>query len=144
MVTIQDNSDIIEIIDAYSKEYAEDSMIDEYRLREMLLKIAGIKGKWVTYKAINKAKLYKLKQKRDNLIEEAVPAIQQKREDEGHNVTKRGAEMILRSTKKFKDLDNSITKLTILSEYLEDSVKCIQFINNDIKNLIDTIKVDEM
>lgn len=144
MITIQDNSDIMDIIETYSNEYFEDSIIDECKLREMELKIPSIKGKWATYKGINKAKLFKLKQERVKLIEEAVPAIQQKRESEGHVVSKKGAEFILRGTKKFKDLDEKITKLTILNEYFEDSLKNIQSISFDIKNLVDTIKIDEM
>ena len=144
MVTKQDDSDIMEIIDTYSKEYAEDTIVDEFRLNEMLLKIPGIKGKWVTYFSINQAKLYKLTKEAENLIEEAVPVIQQKRETEGHNVTKKGAEMIVKNTKKYKELSDKISKLKVLDQYFQRSLGMIQYINQDLRNFIDSKKMDEM
>lgn len=140
----QEPSDLMEILGKYAKEYGEDTHIDELRLRETLLKMAGIKGKWITYKAMNRAKLIKLKKQHQQLLDEGVDVIKQKRAEEGNPVSSRGAEMILRNTKKFRELDERIESLSALVDYFSDSVYAIQNINWDIKNVIETIKIDEM
>lgn len=136
--------DLLSIIENYAKEYHEDTLIDEMRLREMELKIPGLKGKWACYKAVNKAQLVKLKNQRDELLDEGVALIKQKKEDEGNPVSLKGAEYILKRSEKYKQLDEKITRLTVLCEYFEDSVKNIQSIGFDVKNLVDTLKLDEM
>ena len=140
----QEPEELMDIIAKYAKEYGEDTHIDELRLREVLLKMAGIKGKWISYKAYNKAKLIKLKRQQEQLLEEGVDIIKQKKENEGHPVSSKGAEMILRNTKRFKELNNKVENLSALVDYFSDSVYAIQNVNWDIKNLIETIKIDEM
>ena len=141
----KDSDDIIEILTAYADEYSNDSRIDEFRLKEMELKIPGLKGKWASYKAVNKAQLYKLKKERDRLIEEGVPKIKERNEAQGNPViSNKHAENILKQSKMFKELEESINRLTVLCEYFEDALKNMQQIGFDVKNLVDTIKIDEM
>ena len=139
-----DENDILTILEEYTSEYYKDTHIDEIKLREMELKVPGLKGKWASYKAINKAKLFKLKKQREELMDNGIDMIKQKREADGNPVSYKGAENILRNTKKFKELNKQIERLTILCDYFEDALKNIQSIGFDIKNLIDTIKLDEM
>jgi len=136
--------DILDILERYSKEYHEDTVLDDFRLREVELKVPGIKGKWASYKAVNYAKLLKLKRQREELLDEGISIVKQKREDDGNPVSLKGAEYILRKSSNFRELDNKISILTLLCEYFDDSLKNIQSIGFDIKNLVDTIKMDEM
>ena len=136
--------DILDILEQYSKEYHEDTVLDDFRLREVELKVPGIKGKWASYKTVNYAKLLKLKRHREELLDEGVEIIKNKREDDGNPVSLKGAEYILRKSTKFRELDHKISVLTLLCEYFDDSLKNIQSIGFDIKNLVDTIKMDEM
>lgn len=140
----QEPSDLMEILAKYAEEYGKDTYIDELRLREALLKIAGIKGKWITYKAMNTAKLIKLKKQQQQLLDEGIDIIKQKKDEEGNPVSRRGAEMILKNTKKYRELDERVESLTALVTYFVDSVKAILDINWDIKNLIDNNKMEEM
>jgi len=138
------SEDIIEIIEKYSKEYGMDTILDETRLREIELKIPGIKGKWASYKAVNKAKLFKLKKDRDRLLSDGVEIVYKERSESGNPVSKHGAEKILRNTQKFQVIAQDIERLTILCEYFEDTLKNIQSIGFDVKNLVETIKIDEL
>jgi hypothetical protein len=140
----QEPSDLTEILAKYAEEYGKDTYIDELRLREVLLKIAGIKGKWITYKAMNTAKLIKLKKQKQQLLDEGIDMIKQKRDEEGNPVSRRGAEMILKNTKKYRELNERVESLTALVTYFNDSVEAILDINWDIKNLIDNNKMEEM
>lgn len=140
----QEPEELMDIIAKYAKEYGEDTYLDELKLRESLLKMAGIKGKWISYKCINKAQLIKLKKQKDKLMDEGVDLIKNKREEDGNPVSKKGAEMIIKDTKRYKELDYKIQTLTALVEYFNDSVDAIKGINWDVKNLLDDIKMDEM
>lgn len=140
----QEPSDLMEILAKYAEEYGKDTYIDELRLREVLLKIAGIKGKWITYKAMNTAKLIKLKKQKQQLLDEGIDIIKQKRDEEGNPVSRRGAEIILKNTKKYRELNERVESLTTLVTYFNDSVEAILDINWDIKNLIDNNKMEEM
>jgi hypothetical protein len=140
----QEPEELMDIIAKYAKEYGEDTRIDELRLREMLLKMAGIKGKWISYKAYNKAALIKLKRRQERILDEGVDIVKQQHEDAGHPILKKGAEEILKNSKKYKEITHKVENLTALVEYFSDSVYAIQNINWDIKNLIETIKIDEM
>jgi len=141
----KNQEDILELLDHYGKEYAQDSTIDEFRLKEMELKIPGLKGKWASYKAVNKARLFQLKEERNHLVEEGVPKLIKRNEESGNPpYSEKRAEYLIRSSKKYKELTDSINKLTILCEYFDDALKNMQQIGFDVKNLVDTIKIDEM
>jgi hypothetical protein len=140
----QQTEDILDIIEKYAKEYGADAYIDEFRLRELELKIPGIKGKWASYKAVNRAKLFKLKRERDKLLDEGVDIIKSKRESQGNPISNKGAEFILKKSTQYREVNDKIEKLTILCDYFDDCLKNIQSIGFDIKNLIDTTKIEEM
>lgn len=133
-----------EVAQKYIEEYARDSVVDELRMGEIQLKIPGIKGKWASYKLINKLKLNKLLREKAELLNRGVDMIYEKKKDEGHNVTRTGAEKILRRTEKFRTLDEKIQNLTELCEYFDKCVKFIGDIHWDVKNWVDTKKIDEM
>lgn len=132
------------IIQNYINEYANDVKINEERLREVELKVPGLKGKWSGRKAINLAKLYELKKLRDNYIENNLDKLINKLKDNGEIVTKMGAEKMLRNSAKMKDILDNIKRLEILCEFFESCEKNMQSMGFDVKNLVDTIKIDEM
>jgi hypothetical protein len=136
--------DIVDIVQQYADEYFRDTYVDELKLNEMTLKVPGIKGKWATYKSINRAKLHKLIKQKQELLDSGIEMIKQKRESEGNPVSFKGAENILRNTKKFKELQTEIDRLTILTDYFQDALDCIKSMNWDVKNIIEAIKLDEM
>lgn len=136
--------ELLVILQKYIDEYALDSAIDELRLREQELKIPGIKGKWASYRAVNKAKLARLKYDRDILLEKGVEMVYDAKQKQGDPITKKGAEYIVKKSEKYLNLDKKITNLTILCEYFDDCLKNMQSITFDLKNLIDTIKIDEL
>jgi hypothetical protein len=136
--------DVEEIVKEYIEEYSKDVNFDETRLREYELIIPGLKGKWSGYKAINKAKLNKLKRERESLLEHGVDAVYNQKKDAGDNVTKKGAEEILKRSKTFKEIDHKVDELYVLVELFESCELNMRQLGFDIKNLIDTIKLDEM
>ena len=138
------SKDIEEIAEDYAKELLHDSILDDTRLREIELKIPGIKAKWATYRSINNARLYKLNVERNRLVADGVKMIVKKREAEGNPVSQKGAEYMLKHSEQYLNLTQRIDKLEFLANTFTDYLYVIKGITYDVKNLVETIKVDEM
>ena len=78
------------------------------------------------------------------MLEDGVGVVYNQRKDSGNNVTMAGAEAILKRSNIYREINQKVGRLTVLVELFESCEKNMQYINNDVKNLIDVIKLEEM
>lgn len=137
--------DLEKSINKFAKELLNDTHLDELRLIEIELKIPNVKAKWSMYYAVNKAKLNRLKTELEDVIESNIDNVMKFRAKEGNPVSAKGAENIIRKSKKVKELENRIKKMEILCEYLGKNLEVvIKNLNWDVRNVVDTRKLDEI
>lgn len=135
--------DIKDVLEKYINDYQNDVIIDEFRLKEIELKVPSLKGKWSAIKARNKAELIRMKAELDDYVNTSLPILIQKSNESGNPLSKTKAEYKLKQSKKYKEHKNKIDNLSILVEFFESCEKNIQSMGFDIKNLVETIKLDE-
>lgn len=139
---MQDLEKVVEII---AKEYRDDVYLDQLNLREMELRAPSLKGKWSEMRWRHRAKLFNVKQTRDDMVNpNMVRMVREKKETEGHSMTLKSAELLIKNSSKYKELNGKVERLEIICGFLESCEKNMQSIGFDIKNLVDTIKIDEM
>jgi hypothetical protein len=139
----QENLSIPELTQKYIQEFYVDSNIDPLRIREVMLKMLSIKGKWASYKAVHRMKLNQLKSEQKRLIYEGVELIKNKRESEGNPVSSKGAGEILKNKKKYRELDEKIDNLNDLCIFFDDCLKSIMYDKN-IQSWVETTKLEEL
>jgi hypothetical protein len=137
------NETLEEILESYIKEYNIDVFIDEMRLREIELKIPSLKNKWSGRKAIHRAKLVELKKRLADYETNGVDMIKSEMEKKGEMISRAGAENILKKTEAYKILISDIEKLNVLYSFFESCEKNMQSMTFDVKNLVETIKIEE-
>lgn len=139
------NDETIEdVLNTYIAEYNTDVQFDEFTLREMELKVPGLKNKWSGRKAIHKARYYQICDEIDNFINDNIDRIIKKSDDVGKKVNKIGAESIIKKSREYKDLITKKNNLKVLTDYFESCEKNIMSLGFDVKNLVETIKLDQM
>lgn len=129
-----------ELIKKYQAQYEEFVKIDDFNLESITKRVPAEKHFWVCRlidAKIDKDKLYKLKAStkhtlQKKLMEESPVALNKQYLDD------------LDKTPSLEAINQKIKELEYLIEYLEKLVSQITFIGNDIKNILELRKLQEM
>ena len=129
-----------ELIKKYQTQYEEFAKINDFNLEDVTRRVPSEKHFWVCRlidAKIDKDKLYKLKAStkhtlQKKLMEESPVALNKQYLDD------------LDKTPSLEAINQKIKEQEYLIEYLEKLVSQITFIGNDIKNILELRKLQEM
>ena len=131
--------EIEDIIDQYLKEISIDTNLDRLEVTSTQEQLVSNKHKWSARLINHKIKLNNLKSKRSSLLEEYIADYQDK---EPVRVNRSIAERAVENKKGVKAIDLKIQNEVLIVSFLENIYKNISFATNDIKNLVELMKLE--
>lgn len=130
----------MELIKKYQAQYEEFCKIDDFNLDERAKRVPAEKHFWVCRLVdakIEKDRLYKLKASTKNTLQKKIM------EESPVTLNKQILDDIEKSTS-LESINHKIKEIEYLIEYLEKLVNQVTFIAQDIKNIVEIKKMQEM
>ena len=131
--------DVGDIINQYLEEANLDTDLDRLEVVNTQERLVNNKHKWSARLINHKINLSNLKFKRESILEEKVTEYQN---TEPVRVNRNIAEKAVQNKKEIKTLDLKIKNEQLIIDYLENIYKNISFATNDIKNLVELMKLE--
>lgn len=132
-----ENIDSLSIFTKFKMELDEDLKLEDFNIKDTQLKLPGIKHKWVARCIQKKIDRNKLKKIRLEAIEKMVNKI---RSDGPVMVSDKTLALQAEATDIIKRIDEKLTELDFIIEYLEKVEKITSMMTYDIKNLTEIYK----
>jgi hypothetical protein len=130
---------IDEIIEQYTIESSIDTNIDRLNVTEVQEKLVNNKHKWSARLINHKIKLNKYRNQRFTILEEKIEEYQN---TQPVMVNKSIAEKAVSKKKDIRIIDNKIENEILIIQHVENIYKNISFATNDIKNLVELMKLE--
>ena len=130
---------IDEIIEQYTIESSIDTNIDRLNVTEVQEKLVNNKHKWSARLINHKIKLNKYRNQRFTILEEKIEEYQN---TQPVMVNKSIAEKAVSKKKDIRIIDNKIENELLIIQHVENIYKNISFATNDIKNLVELMKLE--
>ena len=130
---------IDEIIEQYTIESSIDTNIDRLNVTEVQEKLVNNKHKWSARLINHKTKLNKYRNQRFTILEEKIEEFQN---TQPVMVNKSIAEKAVSKKKDIRIIDNKIENEILIIQHVENIYKNISFATNDIKNLVELMKLE--
>ena len=130
---------IDEIIEQYTIESSIDTNIDRLNVTEVQEKLVNNKHKWSARLINHKIKLNKYRNQRFTILEEKIEEYQN---TQPVMVNKSIAETSVSKKKDIRVIDNKIDNDILIIQHVENIYKNISFATNDIKNLVELMKLE--
>ena len=131
--------DVSDIIDQYLEEANLDTDLDRLEVINTQERLVNNKHKWSARLINHKINLSNFKFKRESALEDRITEFQN---TEPVRVSRTIAERAVRNKKEIKSLDLKIKNEQLIIDYLENIYKNISFATNDIKNLVELMKLE--
>ena len=131
--------DVGDIINQYLEEANLDTDLDRLEVVNTQERLVNNKHKWSARLINHKINLSNLKFKRESALDEKVTEYQN---TEPVRVNRNIAEKAVQNKKEIKILDVKIKNEQLIIDYLENIYKNISFATNDIKNLVELMKLE--
>ena len=128
-----------DIINQYLEEATLDTELDRLEVVSTQEKLVNNKHKWSARLINHKINLNNLKVKRSSILEDKITEFQN---TEPVKVNRSIAERAVQNKKEIKNLDLKIKNESLIIDYLENIYKNISFATNDIKNLVELMKLE--
>jgi hypothetical protein len=132
---------ITDLMQKYNDELTETLKIDEFSVKDISLKLPGIKHIWVSRLINAKSDLKKLESQRTEIINKLSKHIQQESKVELSDL---GAKKAAETQDIHQKVNTIIKDQEILIEYLEKIEKILSNMTWDVKNIIDLIKLETL
>lgn len=127
-------------LDKYIEQYTEFAKIDDFNLEERAKKVPAEKHYWVCQWIDAKKRKMALERKKKKLGE----AVKQKMIDNSPvNLNKFAIDAALNDSPSLEKINEELEECSLLIEYLDQMVRQITFIGNDIKNIIAVKTLEE-
>jgi hypothetical protein len=131
--------EIGDIINQYVDEASIDTNLDRLEVTSTQEQLIANKHKWSARLINHKIKLNNFKFKRSSLIDEYIKEYQDR---EPVRVNRSIAEKAVQNKKEIKIIDQKIQNEILIISFLENIYKNISFATNDIKNLVELMKLE--
>lgn len=128
-----------EVYDRYKRQFAEWSSINLMNIGEKTMSAVSQKQWAVARLHDTKRELVKLNKDKKKLKQEIVNKIS---ENSPVNIDKKSMEAI-DNLPQLEEMNETIKDCEFVIKYLEDVVKMYQYVNQDIKNIIDVIRLEQ-
>lgn len=129
----------MEILEKYIEEVTEDTRVDEINVKDVSMRLPGLKHKWVARLINHKKGLYKLEREKEEIIEAMVKKIKERGDIQ---LSKTAMTAKISTIESVKDLDARIDDLKALVDYLEHVETTFRYMTNDLKNVIDIMRME--
>jgi hypothetical protein len=129
----------MEILEKYGQEIAEDTAVDEINVKDVAMRLPGIKHKWVARLIKHKRQLNRLDKEKEDVIEATLKKIKEKGDIQ---LSKSAMTAKISTLESVKVLDEKIDEQKALVDYLEHVESIFRYMTNDIKNVIDIMKME--
>ena len=130
---------IDEIIEQYTIESSIDTNIDRLNVTDIQEKLVNNKHKWSARLINHKIKLNKYKANRLAILEEKIDEYQN---TQPVMVNRSIAEKAVSKKKDIRVIDSKIENELLIIQHVENIYKNISFATNDIKNLVELMKLE--
>ena len=130
---------IDEIIEQYTIESSIDTNIDRLNVTDVQEKLVNNKHKWSARLINHKIKINKYRNLRVVLLEERVDEYQN---TQPVMVNRSIAEKAVSRKKDIRDIDDKINNELLIIQHVENIYKNISFATNDIKKLVELMKLE--
>jgi hypothetical protein len=131
--------DVGDIINQYLEEANLDTDLDRLEVISTQERLVNNKHKWSARLINHKINLNNLKFKKESALEDKVTEFQN---TEPVRVSRSIAERAVRNKKEIRALDVKIKNEQLIIDYLENIYKNISFATNDVKNLVELMKLE--
>lgn len=128
-----------ELFQKYQSQVEKDLRFNQYNVQDLTMRLPGLKHFWVGKLIEAKINLKKLEDKKKELID----TLQNKTRPE-IGLSKVSMANIVLNNDTVREINNKIEEYKIIVEYLEKVEKIFHNASFDIKNYIETIKIDEV
>ena len=130
---------MFEVFEKYRKQVEQDLKFDEYNVQELTMRLPALKHFWVGKLVEAKISLKRLEDKKRELID----SLQTKTKPE-IGLSKSSLSNIVLNNETVREVNSKIEEYKVIVEYLEKVEKIFHSATFDIKNFIETIKIDEV
>ena len=131
--------DVGDIINQYLEEANLDTDLDRLEVVNTQERLVNNKHKWSARLINHKINLSNFKFQRESALEDRITEFQN---TEPVRVNRNIAERAVQNKKEIKTLDLKIKNEQLIIDYLENIYKNISFATNDIKNLVELMKLE--
>jgi len=132
---------LMEILHKYIKEMGVDCELDEFNLKDVQLKLPGIKHKWVGRLVRHKGDLEQLTYNKDNAIKQIAQEII---DTATYQVTLASAQKAAEKHASIKKINEDIREQKLIIEFLEKGEKIFSSMSFDIKNITEIMKLETL
>ena len=129
------------LVEQYIAEIDADVKVDSFNIKEVQMKLPGIKHKWVGRYVRAKQELINLQKQRELLKQKGIAQAQK---DSVVALSVIAAERMVENSQVIKDIDQKVHDLKIVIELLEKTEKIMSAMTYDIKNMIDLLKLEQL
>lgn len=128
-------------LEAYIEEVKADTKLDEFSVKDVQLKLPGLKHKWVGRLIRTKATVHRLQRDKE-VIKKKLAELY--RHQAPVTVSLPTAEKAVENHDKIVDLSDKIHEHLLVIEFLEKVERIFSSMTYDIKNLVDLIKLETL
>lgn len=131
----------MDLYNRYKKEITEDLKFDSFNLKETAMLVPSKKHFWIARLNDHRIELSDLKNKKIKIIKSL---IQKAEAASPVKLSKVNLEKMLEEMPEMLELDSKIAEQEHLIKYLEDSKWVFASFTDDVKNAIETTKLEQM
>ena len=127
------------ILDQYLTEFSEDTRVDEFNVKDVQMKLPGIKHKWVGRLMRSKIDINTLQRDKKTKIDELSKVLI------AQSSIRVSEPIARRKVEEHQDvvtIDSKIRELEFLIEFCERAEKILSAMTYDIKNICDIMKLE--
>lgn len=129
----------MDILEKYSQEITEDTAIDELNVKDIAMRLPGLKHKWVARLINHKRQLNRLEKEKEEIIESTLKKIKEKNEIQ---LSKTAMSSKISTLESVKTINLKIDEQKALVDYLEHVESIFRYMTNDIKNVVEVMKME--
>ena len=129
------------LLDQYIDEIEKDLQINEFNLKDSLMKTPARKHYWVSKLIRHKKNLLILRKERDIIKKDVT---QKLIEESPVKITLPVAEKASYKHEKMKEISEKINEEELIIEFLEKTEKTFSAVGFDIKNIIEIMKMEQL
>jgi hypothetical protein len=129
------------LLEQYLKEMEKDVFFDDFSIKETQMKLPAIKHKWVGRLIRHKQELNSKARQKDELKKRLVG---EAKKSSAYQVSVPALEKIVTGHSSMKTLQEEISDVELLIEFLEKAEKLFTGMSFDIKNLVEIMKMETL
>ena len=130
---------IMELLETYIQELTQDTTLDEFTMKDVQMKLPGIKHKWTGRLMRSKIKKQQLQRDRQKMIDRYANMLI---EESPIKLSFPVAKQKVESHESVISINSDIQQLGVVIEFLEKTERTLNSMTFDIKNLTEIMKLE--